>query len=187
MTNDTPAFGAMNRSFPGAGPPSPWERRLGHSSRSQRSRNVTPPMRSKQDDYLYQTDCIDPVPAYEDHLATTPVASGYPASPTDMPTPDDNVPTLHCEDCGEVFRGQYRKGNLRRHVKHKHSSARNTLHQCIYCPTKRYKRYDALKKHLWKQHRIGDKPKKRQVENYGKERRIYMDMPPPVVYPPTEY
>lgn len=78
-------------------------------------------------------------------------------------------PPVKCGCCNAVFTGKFSKGNLKRHIKHKHAAA-PVLFPCrdLSCQ-KVYKRDCAQRNHEWKKHRMLDvKPEKR------KERRIYM-------------
>ena len=67
---------------------------------------------------------------------------------------------ISCDDCGELFTGLYKRGNLRRHQTTQHGAPTNF--PCELCP-RTYKRADALRKHRWKKHRAGVPPRRRQT------------------------
>lgn len=54
-----------------------------------------------------------------------------------------------CLQCCKVFTGQYGRGNLARHVRHKHQAIPEII--CSFCE-KTYKRTDALRKHVKERH-----------------------------------
>jgi hypothetical protein len=68
--------------------------------------------------------------------------------PATSPTPTN---VISCGQCGVEFAGQYRRGNLRRHVKHTHKGAKILQCQVGKC-TKGFRRSDAWLKHARKQH-----------------------------------
>lgn len=87
---------------------------------------------------------------------------------------------VSCLHCPTLFNGEYKKGNLKRHVKDFHTHPEHEsdgIDQGRICGTcgARFARTDARKKHEWKKHRKLDcKPKKRRIEKKNGERRIYM-------------
>ncbi|KAF2131480.1 hypothetical protein P153DRAFT_383581 [Dothidotthia symphoricarpi CBS 119687] len=87
-----------------------------------------------------------------DHwLSVSPsqATNSEPPSPANSSTPAH----LPCEVCKTVFTGQYRKGNLNRHKRHKHKEA-EAEYPCEddNC-AKTFKRMDARIKHYRRQHR----------------------------------
>ncbi|KAF2018994.1 hypothetical protein BU24DRAFT_458714 [Aaosphaeria arxii CBS 175.79] len=85
-----------------------------------------------------------------------------------------DVPSMACDDCGEVFTGTYAKGNRTRHYKLKHMLLEQS--SCRECGVL-FNRADACKNHEWKKHRIpGTKSvkRKKKEKKEKKEKRIYM-------------
>ena len=77
--------------------------------------------------------------------------------------------SLNCTRCSREFRGEYRRGNLSRHVRALHATARLS-YKCRFCANE-YKRDDARRKHEWKKHAAEDcRPEKRRVEKVSSER-----------------
>ncbi|KAF2189746.1 hypothetical protein K469DRAFT_683144 [Zopfia rhizophila CBS 207.26] len=88
------------------------------------------------------------------------------SSPEENETPScvPFFPPLPCDLCDQVFTGLYRKGNMKRHKRLKHTTCTgpNPDLACRECGQV-YKRIDARKKHEWKKHRVLDtKPEKRR-------------------------
>jgi len=80
------------------------------------------------------------------------------------PYPQLGTPVLEpieCDVCGQVFKGVYQRGNLRRHKRSQHPSPEEILSLTCNLCNKEYKRNDALKKHQRKIHAIGGRPKRR--------------------------
>jgi hypothetical protein len=78
--------------------------------------------------------------------ASHPIASS--ALPTRTPAPRDTIP---CSQCGQIFTGEYRTGNLGRHTRQKHPITDRSLYQCKGC-SKVFQRQDARLKHTRKRH-----------------------------------
>ncbi|KAF2189747.1 hypothetical protein K469DRAFT_47275 [Zopfia rhizophila CBS 207.26] len=70
--------------------------------------------------------------------------------------------SIQCQFCNQKFTGLYGKGNLTRHRRLKHFAIDEASmgFKCTLCD-KTYKRKDARKKHEWKKHGHGPRPKKR--------------------------
>ncbi|CAO2650606.1 Nn.00g018980.m01.CDS01 [Neocucurbitaria sp. VM-36] len=68
-----------------------------------------------------------------------------------------------CIQCGTKFTGSYRKGNLKRHVRERHSLFESLVGKACRICKQGFNRADAKRKHEWKKHRLLDaKPNKRR-------------------------
>ncbi|ORY11740.1 hypothetical protein BCR34DRAFT_587737 [Clohesyomyces aquaticus] len=69
-----------------------------------------------------------------------------------QPAPSERLLEISCEECGTIFTGNYRKGNLSRHARHAHAATHQDFRlRCRVCD-KKYQRTDARKAHERKKH-----------------------------------
>lgn len=68
-----------------------------------------------------------------------------------LPSPSDTPMKLSCSLCAASFTGNYRRGNLQRHIRHKHGPQERHRRTCEVCQ-KEFERSDALFKHYRKRH-----------------------------------
>lgn len=73
-------------------------------------------------------------------------------------------PTVLCEHCGIEFKGKYGNGNLKRHLRERHSLLGTMKSKACRCCGQTYNRSDARRRHEWKKHRLSDaRPNKRRA------------------------
>jgi uncharacterized C2H2 Zn-finger protein len=91
------------------------------------------------------------IPQREEHTAKFNTTSNSSNAMLNPGTTSTDPALCECRSCGMSFKGEYRKGNLKRHMKSRHQDEHQNEWNCPQC-SKIYRRRDALLKHTRKSH-----------------------------------